>query len=149
MELIKDVSVSIQVRLGQWDEIKDQAMPIRLDVFVHEQKVPIEEEVDEMDPLSVHALAFNDTGLVVGTGRLLPDGHIGRMSVLQAYRGLGVGSAVLAALMERAQALDFSEVILHAQTHAKSFYSLHGFEQEGEIFYEANIPHVIMRRRFV
>ena len=140
--------MSIQVRLGQWDEMKEHAMPIRLAVFVHEQKVPIEEEVDEMDPLCVHALALNDAGQVIGTGRLLPDGHIGRMSVLQAYRGLGVGSAVLGALMAEAEKLAFSEVILHAQTHAKNFYCLHGFEQEGEMFYEANIPHVMMRRRF-
>ena len=141
--------MSIQVRLGQWSEIKDQAMPIRLSVFVQEQNVPLEEEVDEMDPLCVHALAINSEGLSIGTGRLLPDGHIGRMSVLQAFRGTGVGSAVLDALIRRAKELAFEEVILHAQTHAKDFYRLHGFQEEGEMFYEANIPHLKMRRRLI
>ncbi len=139
--------MTIQVRLGSWPEIKDQAMPIRLAVFVEEQKVPLEEEVDQMDPLCVHALALNEQGMVVGTGRLLPDGHVGRMSVLRDYRGKGVGSAVLRALIEQAQLTGFEEVVLHAQTHAKDFYTLHAFIQEGELFYEANIPHVKMRRK--
>jgi predicted GNAT family N-acyltransferase len=132
--------------LGSWPEIKAQAMPIRLAVFVQEQNVPLEEEVDQMDPVCVHALALNDAGLAVGTGRLLPDGHVGRMSVLQAYRGKGVGSAILTALVEQAQRAGFKEVILHAQTHAKDFYILHAFVEEGELFYEANIPHIRMRR---
>ncbi len=140
--------MSIEVRLGHWPEIKEHAMPIRLAVFVEEQKVPIEEEVDAMDPLSLHALATNEAGLVVGTGRLLPDGHIGRMSVLQAYRGQGVGSSILRALVAQAQLAGFTEVVLHAQTHAKEFYSRHDFIAEEEVFYEANIPHVLMRHAF-
>lgn len=138
----------IEVRLGSWSEIKDQAMPIRVSVFVEEQKVPAELEMDEMDALSVHALACLDD-VVVATGRLLPDGHIGRMSVLQAYRGQGIGRCVLQALIARASEAGFPEVILHAQTHAKEFYALQGFIEEGEIFFEADIPHVLMRRKLI
>lgn len=138
--------MSIQVRLGNWSEIKNQAMPIRLEVFVQEQNVPIEEEVDQMDPLCVHAIALNEIGLVIGTGRLLPDGHVGRMAVLKDYRGKGVGSALLKALVRQAQQAGFEEVILHAQTHATNFYAMHAFYEEGEMFYEANIPHIKMRR---
>lgn len=137
--------MSIQIRLGNWSEIKILAMPIRLAVFVQEQHVPIEEEIDQMDPLCTHAIAQNEQGIVVGTGRLLPDGHVGRMAVLRDYRGQGVGSAVLDALVKQARYAGFEEVILHAQTHAKDFYALHGFRQEGELFYEANIPHIKMR----
>jgi predicted GNAT family N-acyltransferase len=140
--------MSIQISLGDWSEIKHQAMPIRLAVFVQEQQVPLEEEVDQMDPLCVHAIALNQMGLAMGTGRLLPDGHVGRMAVLRDYRGQGVGSAILDALVMRAQHVGFKEVILHAQTHAKDFYASHGFSEEGEIFYEANIPHIKMRRSF-
>ena len=136
----------IQVRLGNWPEIKDQAMPIRLAVFVHEQLVPIEEEVDQMDPLCVHAIALNEQGVAIGTGRLLPDGHVGRMAVVRDYRGKGVGSALLNALVAQAQHSGFTEVILHAQTHAKDFYAVHDFIEEGELFYEAKIPHIKMRR---
>jgi predicted GNAT family N-acyltransferase len=121
-------------------------MPIRLEVFVQEQNVPIEEEVDQMDPLCVHAIALNEIGLVIGTGRLLPDGHVGRMAVLKDYRGKGVGSALLKALVRQAQQAGFEEVILHAQTHATNFYAMHAFYEEGEMFYEANIPHIKMRR---
>ena len=138
--------MSIQVKLGSWSEIKNQAMPIRLAVFVQEQNVPIEEEVDQMDPLCVHAIALNEQGTVIGTGRLLPDGHVGRMSVLRDYRARGVGSAILNALVGQAQRAGFEEVILHAQTHAIDFYASHAFVEEGELFYEANIPHKKMRR---
>lgn len=133
------------VKLGTWNESKDQAMPIRMAVFVHEQNVPPEEESDAMDPLCIHALAMNDQGSVIGTGRLLPDGHIGRMSVLKDHRATGVGSAILLALINEARSREHAEIVLHAQIHARDFYVRHGFVEEGEVFYEANIPHVRMR----
>jgi predicted GNAT family N-acyltransferase len=68
------------------------------------------------------------------------------MSVLRDYRGKGVGSAILNALVAQARLAGFEEVILHAQTHAINFYVRHAFLEEGELFYEANIPHKRMRR---
>lgn len=138
--------MSIVVKLGDWSTMKDLALPIRFAVFVDEQNVPHEEERDAFDPVSIHAIALNEEGVAVATGRLLPDGHIGRMSVFKSYRGLGIGSAVLNALVNHAREKGFSEVILHAQVHAKTFYALHAFEQEGGVFEEANIPHIKMRR---
>ncbi len=141
--------MDVQVKLGSWSDMQALAMPIRMQVFVLEQKVPAEEEVDAMDELCVHACAFDQLGQVIGTGRLLPDGHIGRMSVLQSCRGSGVGSAILSALVQEAQARGFRTVVLHAQTHAAGFYSTHGFVEEGEEFAEANIAHILMRKALV
>ena len=138
--------MSIVVKLGDWSTMKDLALPIRFAVFVDEQNVPHEEERDAFDPASIHAIALNEEGVAVATGRLLPDGHIGRMSVLKPYRGLGIGSAVLNALVNHAREKGFSETVLHAQVHAKNFYALHAFEQDGGVFEEANIPHIKMRR---
>ncbi len=138
--------MDVQVKLGSWSEMQALAAPIRMEVFVIEQKVPLEEEIDAIDAHCVHACAFDGQGRVVGTGRLLPDGHIGRMSVLKTYRSAGVGSALLKALTNEAQVRGFLQVVLHAQTHAAGFYTAHGFEQEGEAFDEANIPHVLMRK---
>ncbi len=136
-----------RIELLSWDEAREPASAIRYEVFVEEQRVPREIELDEQDPRSLHALAHDETGAPVGTGRLLPDGHIGRMAVLAAWRGRGVGSAILARLVEAARARGDAEVVLLAQTHALGFYRKHGFAEEGEIFLEADIPHQSMRRR--
>jgi predicted GNAT family N-acyltransferase len=108
--------------------------------------VPAEIEIDAQDPLSLHALALDASGTAVATGRLLPDGHIGRMAVLPSARGSGVGTAVLRALMEAARARGDREVVLSAQTHAVPFYARIGFATEGEVYDDAGIPHIDMRR---
>ena len=102
------------------------AAPIRFAVFVEEQGVPREIELDEMDAACIHALAYLD-GKAIGTGRLLPDGHIGRMAVLKEWRGHGVGSRILNALVEQARRRGDREVALSAQVHALAFYRAHGF----------------------
>jgi len=140
------VSNDLHVVLGPWAELKDLASAIRFEVFVEEQKVPIQEELDAMDEHCVHALAFSPTQEPVATGRLLPDGHIGRMAVRLAYRQRGAGSAVLRALMEAARAKGFSEVVLGAQLHARGFYAKHGFAECGDVFLDANIEHILMKR---
>ena len=83
---------------------------------------------------------------MVGTGRLLPDGHVGRMAVLRDWRGRGVGSAILSALVDRAAARGMGRLVLNAQTHAVPFYARHGFAAFGEEFMEADIPHIAMAR---
>lgn len=137
---------AIHVQLGSWGELREPAARIRHTVFVDEQKVPVEVEIDHWDPQCVHALARTAAGEAVGTGRLLPDGHIGRMAVLASARGLGVGSALLLALMEAARRRGDRDVALSAQTHAVPFYRRHGFAEEGEVYDDCNIPHVDMRR---
>ena len=135
-----------RVEVGAWATLQASAAPIRLAVFVHEQLVPLEEEIDALDALCVHAVAFDAQGHALATGRLLPDGHIGRMAVLKAVRGRGLGSAVLNALMQQARQKGFAEVVLSAQTHAQAFYARHGFVPEGAEYLDANIPHVLMRK---
>lgn len=120
-------------------------MPVRTAVFVNEQGVPLELERDGFDAVSRHALASYDTR-VVGTGRLLPDGHIGRMAVLASQRAQGVGSAILRALLHEADTLGMRRIQLHAQISALDFYRRHGFIAHGEQFLEAGIVHVLMRR---
>ncbi|MEN2671605.1 GNAT family N-acetyltransferase [Herbaspirillum huttiense] len=137
----------MKITTGSWEQLRAQAQPIRFEVFVDEQKVPAEIELDEMDPHCLHAVAYDDAGQPLATGRLLPDGHIGRMAVRKAGRGQGVGGAVLQALIAAARARGDAEVILNAQVHAEGFYQRHGFAREGEQFMEAGIPHITMRAR--
>lgn len=135
------------IRFGNWDELQADCKMIRFEVFVEEQKVPAEIELDDMDAVCLHAVAYDAAGTPIGTGRLLPDGHIGRMAVRKVARGSGVGGALLQALMAQAQARGDQLVALSAQTHAAPFYERFGFAIDGEEFYEAGIPHINMVRR--
>jgi predicted GNAT family N-acyltransferase len=119
---------------------------VRETVFVAEQQVPIEEEWDDLDPKCRHVIARDLADQPIGTGRLTPEHKIGRMAVLQAWRGRGVGDALLVALMDQARALGWTEVSLNAQVSAESFYARHGFEPVGGRFMEAGIEHQAMRR---
>jgi len=139
------VADAVRIELGDWAALRSRAEPLRFAVFVEEQKVPAEMELDEFDALSLHALAVDAQGRVLGTGRLLPDGHIGRMAVRREARGAGVGSALLQALIEAARRRGDSAVMLNAQTHALPFYRHFGFVAEGEEFDDAGIAHRAMR----
>ena len=136
------------IRLGDWATLGQDATAIRFEVFVDEQKVPAEIELDDMDAVCLHAVAYDEAGNAIGTGRLLPDGHIGRMAVRQPGRGTGVGGAILTLLMEKARERGDKAVVLNAQTVAAPFYARHGFVQQGEQFEEAGIAHVEMRLVF-
>lgn len=135
----------VTVCLGEWTQLAERAMPIRHQVFVKEQQVPPELELDEFDPVSCHALALLGEQ-PIGTGRLLPDGHIGRMAVLAEWRGQQVGSRLLSALLAEAQRRGMRQVVLNAQTHAMAFYTRFGFVPVGEEYQEAGLPHHTMAR---
>lgn len=136
---------TIQLRLVQWQDELPSLRAIREAVFVREQRVPVELEWDAFDADSVHVLASTSQGEAVGTARLLPDGRIGRMAVVRARRGNGIGSAMLHCLLEHARRNDMMEVKLHAQVSARDFYTKFGFQVVGEEFMEAGIAHVEMR----
>ena len=133
------------VQLMDWERARPLAAPIRFAVFVDEQRVPADIELDEMDACSLHAVAF-DGKEAVGTARLLPDGHVGRMAVLKAWRRRGVGGLLLTNLVQKAKQQGHRQVLLSAQVHAVPFYERHGFRCEGPEFEEAGITHRTMRR---
>ena len=141
-------SGAVEVELVAWAACSSELRAIRHEVFVREQNVPEALEDDGLDPECLHALARDAEGRAIGTGRLMPDGRIGRMAVLARYRGRGVGAALLEVLVGAAKARGAREVHLHAQAHAQAFYFRHGFRVEGEPYDEAGIPHVSMRARF-
>jgi len=138
------------VRTGNWAELGPQAQAIRHAVFVEEQGVPLAMEHDAADATAVHALAVNRLGLPLATGRLLSpaqgDARIGRMAVIQALRGSGVGRGVLDALLQAARGRGHSQVTLHAQESAAAFYRRAGFNPTGAPFEEAGITHIEMTR---
>ena len=139
-----------ELQLGPWDQVRSLASELRMEVFVQEQKVPADLELDHMDAQCVHALMTNRLGMPVATGRLLPAeqgvSRIGRMAVAQPLRGTGLGRTVLLSLIRAAQQRGDKRVILHAQRTAEGFYERNGFTVEGEPFEEAGIAHITMGR---
>lgn len=133
------------VRIADWSQDLAALRRVRTQVFIEEQKVPEDLEWDAIDAECVHALALRGEE-PIGTGRLTPDGHIGRMAVVREWRGHGVGSRLLEALMEAARRRGDRVLRLNAQTHAIPFYTRYGFATEGEEFLEAAIPHRSMVR---
>jgi len=126
---------------ADWDEQREQLLAIRYKVFVAEQGVPEELEVDEYDSSALHLLALGESQQAIGTARLLPDGHIGRMAVSLEYRGQGVGSALLRHLIGLSQQAGHRQATLNAQCSAEDFYLQAGFIPVGEVFEDAGIPH--------
>lgn len=131
---------------ADWPEVAQ----LRTRVFVEEQGVPPEIEGDDADATAVHVLSRDDAGRLVATGRLLMDGptaRIGRMAAAAEVRGQGYGTAVLAELHRQAIARGATEVELHAQLPARRFYRRAGYTAVGDVYEEAGIAHVTMRRR--
>jgi predicted GNAT family N-acyltransferase len=138
--------VEYGVEEGDWTGLGPPAGEVRERVFVLEQGVPADMEYDTADPVSLHVLARGPDSSPIGTGRLLPDGHVGRLAVLPEWRGKGVGTALLSRLTEAARQRGMTELALNAQTTAIGFYERFGFASLGEVFIEAGIPHVAMVR---
>ena len=131
------------IQVLDWEQAQAASRLVRHAVFIVEQKVPVELEWDDWDARCDHAVALDGTS-PVGTARLLPDGHIGRMAVLAGWRGKGVGRALLLVLLAKARERGMSRIELHAQTHAAGFYRRLGFTEFGAEFEEAGIPHIAM-----
>jgi predicted GNAT family N-acyltransferase len=136
-----------RVELMTWEQAQPVAGPLRFAIFVGEQNVPPGIELDDMDASCVHAIAYDVDGKAVGTGRLLPDGHIGRMAVVKEWRRRGVGAEILEALTSEARKRGHAEVLLSAQLQAAEFYREHGFVAEGKVYEDAGILHQKMRKK--
>lgn len=135
----------VRVATGDWAACREDAGPIRREVFVIEQHVPEALELDDLDASCVHAVAYDQAGEAIGTGRLLPNAHIGRMAVREPWRGRGVGAQLLLTLMRVAQQRGEREVALSAQLSARAFYARYGFQAEGDTYMDAGIEHIAMR----
>ena len=138
----------VTLKTGSWLELGEDALDVRIEVFVDEQGIPLELETDLEDASALHAVAYNGIGQVVATGRLLPSkagqAKIGRMAVKRVLRGAGQGTGVLRALQAEARRRGDREVVLHAQCSAQGFYESMGYQVRGEVFQEDGLAHVEM-----
>lgn len=126
----------------------ERIVRLRYAVFVDEQNVPVEEEIDKYDEDAVH-LAALDNDCVIGTLRIVAldrAARIGRLAVDKARRNNGIGLALMLAALEHTREAGFEQVILDAQVSATSFYEKLGFSAEGDVFDDCGIPHIRMVR---
>jgi predicted GNAT family N-acyltransferase len=132
------------VSLVSWHDGEPLLRAVREAVFMREQGVPEELEWDGLDEGGRHALALSLQGEAVGCGRLLPDGHIGRIAVLPEWRNQKVGTAIMEVLLDEARVRGLQQVKVAAQTQAVPFYHGFGFVEQGEVFMDAGLPHIKM-----
>ncbi len=129
---------------------REACYDIRKAVFVQEQAVPLELEMDEYDDVATHFLLRDAEQTPLATARLL-DKHglakIGRVAVIKEARGQGLGLLLMQFVLDEARRHGFTEAVLDSQTYAIPFYERLGFTAEGEEFDDAGIPHFLMRRR--
>jgi len=142
---------AFEVRAATWQHDEDALRRVRFAVFVGEQAVPAEIEVDALDEACEHALAVDAAGRPIGTARLDltggdgRTGHIGRVAVLPPWRRRGVGEALMRHMIERAAQLGARHIEISAQLQALAFYEALGFVARGEVYVEAGIDHRAMR----
>ena len=138
---------NFHVEVAEWsrEDQRTVLLDLRGIVFIQEQSVPEQRERDGLDPDCWHVLARDEAGRPIGCGRLTPAHKIGRMAVLQEWRGHGVGMALLRELIARARSQGWPDVALDAQVSAIGFYEREGFVAYGEEFEDAGLAHRAMR----
>lgn len=136
------------------DEQLQQAFSIRTKVFVEEQNVPVEEELDSFDVLDgdcQHVL-LTENDVAAGTGRVRLVEHYGklqRVAILKEYRQHGFGKVIILKLEQLAAELGATKAKLDAQVHAIGFYEKLGYTVQSDVFMDAGIEHVLMVKELV
>ncbi len=144
--------MQLEIRTVATQSDMDDALLVRRAVFVEEQRVSEDEEIDEHDRDGgwlgdVVQMTGYLNGRPVATGRLMPDktsdadAHIGRVAVLEELRGKGYGKQLMLALHDEARRRDYRRLRLGAQLHAIRFYESLGYVAQGDIFLDAGIEH--------
>lgn len=133
-----------RVQSGHWNKLEQDAKFIRKQVFIIEQNIPEEEEWDDQDMISDHFVVY-DQNQPIATARLLQNNSVGRVAVLKAYRGQGIGRMIMLEIIRQAHQQDRKFLQLSSQVHAISFYEKLGFSIQGDAYDECGIPHIKMQ----
>lgn len=131
------------VKQGSWDQLQQDAKLIRELVFICEQNIPEQDEWDDQDAISQHFVVY-EQNQPIATARLLVNNSVGRVAVLKAYRGQGIGRLIMLEIIAYAQAQKRPSLQLSSQVHAISFYEKLGFSVQGDEYDECGIPHIEM-----
>lgn len=136
----------MEIRVVSTEEELKKVFDLRTEVFVREQQVPIELELDELDKTATHVIVMEDTE-VIGCGRIIMEGStawIGRVAVKKSYRGKGIGKKLMETMMQISLEKGAKTISLHAQIQVEPFYRKLGYIPHGETFMDAGIEHIEM-----
>lgn len=126
----------------------EDAYSVRRQVFILEQNVPEDIEVDGFDSVAEHIVIY-DAERPIATGRMFPKGDsviLGRICVLREYRGMDLGRILMERMLEKAEVMGPKEIKLDSQLYAIEFYRRFRFRERGGIFKDAGIDHIEMVR---
>lgn len=128
-----------------------EGLKIRTEVFVKEQNVPYELEIDQYEAYCIYFVAYNDENQAIGTLRLFPNEEnktmlLQRLAILKEFRGTSIGKALVQKAEEFSKKQGYQKMSLHAQVNAKNFYKKLGYQAYGEIFDDAGIDHITMKK---
>ena len=132
-----------RIKQGCWEQLQQDAKLIRTQVFICEQCITEADEWDDQDLISQHFVIY-DQDQPIATARLLENNSVGRVDVLKAYRGQGLGQMIMLEIIGYAQKQRRSVLTLSSQVHAISFYEKLGFTVQGNSYDECGIPHIEM-----
>lgn len=122
---------------------------VRIEVFVHEQNVPLENELDEFEDVSKHIIGYDDNQRPIATARYRDYNGVAKMervAVLKDYRKQGIGRDLMKYIETIAKNDGFSKAVLNGQIQAQAFYESLGYKAEGDVFLEENIEHITMSK---
>ena len=150
LKSIIDYSLNNDINIIKYDMKVQDALDIRLEVFVKEQGYV--DEFDAIDDIATHFVAYKNK-IPVATARLFFDKsvqkyHLGRVATLKEYRHFGVGSMMIKEIEKYLISINIHEVILGSQIIAKEFYKKNGFKEYGEIYLDEGQPHIMMIKCF-
>lgn len=136
------------IKTAAWSELKQDAQSVRESVFIQEQNISAVDEWDSQDEISQHFVVYRtdeaNTFQAIATARLLINNSVGRVAVLKAYRGKGIGRLVMQHIIEHAKSENRSYLQLSSQVHAIQFYQTLGFALHGDAYLDCGIPHIDM-----
>ena len=138
--------MQVEYKIAETKEELHQMFDLRIEVFVKEQNVPQELELDEYDTIATHFIALQH-GVVIGCGRILfQDSYtqIGRVAVRKCHRNEGLGKGLMQNMINICLEKGYRKIILHAQLPVVHFYESLGFKVHGDIFLDAGIEHLEM-----
>ncbi len=129
-----------------------EALALRVEVFCDEQGYSLEEELDDLDRIARHLLLIGENG-PMATGRLYTDGQgraqLGRIAVRKAFRGRGLGAAIVQEMEREAARLGYTVVCLSAQCRAAGFYEKQGYRPVGVPYMDGHVPHILMEKNVI
>ena len=131
------------IQSGLWSQLQHDAKLIRSMVFIEEQHISEADEWDEQDSISLHFVVYAQDQ-AIATARLLENNSIGRVAVLQQYRGEGIGKLLMQHIIQVAKQQNRAFLQLSAQVYAIRFYENLGFQVQGEEYLDCEIPHIDM-----